>query len=460
MIGDEIGSPWNSMEGYKRVNWTGSGNCFAGHWYTEFGLDEKQQSVEKGKGLEAWNRLWKQPEQNSYELDTIKLAFARWPEASAQERTIELSKTVDELRQRNSLTDTGPDMSLIGPGDAYVRALAAAGQPVSEENLRPERPDAGPVLLLRNGNLAKVYEDLVMAIQDAQDGDVIELRTDGTLSGGITAGSGRQLTIKSAAGYRPVVSGLTVHKDRLILEGLVIENGLFASGGHVVDDPSKPFPADGGIVRMSNCSVVSEVLGGSVSGWLYPTEGGAPVIQNCDFSNVGLAVPAKSNATISNSVLCWMWLTTTGTAQNSGQLTFDRCLVWKPSSQAGRWGAYMVTRGTSHVRWNQSLFVVDMPLVADGTVLNQDAKPITYEMFTGERNAFIMPSTWNSLRLDGFRSKLGLKLNGIELPPLEFDPNQFVIQRDLSPGYKPRPDGTDYGVDLDRLMQAVSKRVH
>jgi hypothetical protein len=120
----------------------------------------------------------------------------------------------------------------------------------------------------------------------------------------------------------------------------------------------------------------------------------------------------------------------------------------------------MVTRGTSHVRWNQSLFVVDMPLVADGTVLNQDAKPITYEMFTGERNAFIMPSTWNSLRLDGFRSKLGLKLNGIELPPLEFDPNQFVIQRDLSPGYKPRPDGTDYGVDLDRLMQAVSKRVH
>ena len=54
-----------------------------------------------------------------------------------------------------------------------------------------------------------------------------------------------------------------------------------------------------------------------------------------------------------------------------------------------------------------------------------------------------------------FQAKYKTDADSIELPPWEFDPAQWRILRDKSPGYEPRQDGTDYGADIDRLTKAI-----
>lgn len=446
----EYGAQWHSMKGYQRVDWLGSENCYAGHWYTEYEMNDQQQAIVKAQGLAAWNQRWKQPEQNSREVPSMMLEFGRIQNLTAPERTNQISLVIDGLRKQQAMGEIGPDINLIGPGDPYVRALAAAGHPVPENELRPERPEQGPVLLLRNGKLIKAYEQLEPAMHDAIDGDVLELRTDGNVGVVSTAGTGRHMTIRSAPGYRPIIDAFGNHNDRVTLEGLFIKIACLASGGFWTGVPAKPFPSEGGFERIINCSIISTAENGQVvSGWLYPKHGAAPVVQNCDFSNVEFAVPPKTNATISNSILCWMRLTTTGTPETTSRVTFDRCLAWNPTSLAGQAGHVMVTSGTNRIEWNRSLFVTDyapLPGMSLEDVVG----------FTGDKNVFMISTTWGNHRLDRFRNKFGLPVNGVELPPLEVDPAQWRIQKEMSVGYKPRPDGSDDGVDVDRLIKAIT----
>ena len=98
------------------------------------------------------------------------------------------------LKEGGVSTEAGPDWNLVGPGEAYVRALAAekaSKQPESGSSasrlprLRPAPPSGGPFVLIRAGNEERGFVGLQEALYAASNtGDVIEVRTDGPFPGG------------------------------------------------------------------------------------------------------------------------------------------------------------------------------------------------------------------------------------------------------------------------------------
>lgn len=79
--------------------------------------------------------------------------------------------------------------------------------------------------------------------------------------------------------------------------------------------------------------------------------------------------------------------------------------------------------------------------------------------WSGNDNVFSVPGTYNygsrPLNFSDHRTQWQSDQNSLELAPLEFLPTQWRIDRAESPGYKPKPNGSDYGVDVDRLQKVL-----
>ena len=90
-------------------------------------------------------------------------------DATEAEQAAAVRAAVEAQRRRSGgrLADVGPDAALLGPGEAYVRALATSGKPVPAARLRPEALDGGPYVLLREGEEVRGYAALPEAIDAA-----------------------------------------------------------------------------------------------------------------------------------------------------------------------------------------------------------------------------------------------------------------------------------------------------
>ncbi len=151
--------------------------------------------------------------------------------------------------------DVGPDWNIVGPGQGYLRALAATGHAVPEDQLSPEASEEGTIMLFHEGRAPQGFPNLSAAITAAGDGDVVAIHTGGAVAGDVWtqqkgARQGKRLTLRAGYGYRPTVGAL----------GLAPGDVWSIEGLHFTGDVSvicSKLQADEKVVsslRLANCS--------------------------------------------------------------------------------------------------------------------------------------------------------------------------------------------------------------
>lgn len=211
------------------------------------------------------------------------------------------------------------------------------------------------------------------------------------------------------------------------------------------------FPGRGVLVRMQNCRFLGPNI--QCGGWMNAEEGQIPEIHNCDFDTLALGLKAD-RVRISNSVFECLWLGCEFGASRVPVLEIDRSVFWNPDAHAAG-----VLSGISPLiglaplalESRQSLYVNSRSLMR-----NQD-----YLQWSGDQNIFQLSAhgpLGDKLRLDEWQSELKTDPDSVELRPFEFDPARWRILRDKSDKYEPRPNGSDYGANIDHLIEVLTSK--
>lgn len=447
----------------SKVDWVGRENLFRGIWYEERGVDGKLISI----NLAAWNKQWKQPEQNSQEISEIAFAGARSADWSSIEHIAEIRSRVEQIKSGNRLSRLGPDWSVIGVGDNYLRALASQGNASPKRQVRPAVHPDGPIVLIRNQSDIKGFLTLTAAIGAAESGDVIEIRTDDPIPGVVWDGKPRRLTLRAAAGYSPIInSDVLLPQDHLIVEGLTFRGVLGASGNPPWNwdwkSGSPPFSAKGSIERLTDCVFLAPERGKSTDGvrvWgRFNGEGErVPEIDNCVLPTVAAGIAEGKQIRIRNSVLASAWVSVDGRKQ-PGKLEILDCVFWTPDS-GGTFAPCSI-----HIKSPLAMSSQDSLFVSPGDLVSTNDIKACFQGWTGSRNVYVKPGCFvdsiydssGSIRtLDELQKSRKTDSDSVELLPLSFDAENWKIYRERSLLYKPRGNGTDYGADIERLRNGL-----
>lgn len=443
------------------VNWQGRHNCYAGEQFGVWRRNADQHWVPVAQGLDAWNRLWKNPEQDSIEIADIRLEYERIQQMNSPDRLRDLATAMTDYVADHQLKDAGPQWELVGPGDAYVRALAASGRNIPEADLRPEQHEAGPFDLHRNNELVRSYPTLQEAVDAALDKDEIEIRMDGPCAGVYSQKGSRLLTIRSAPGYRPEIGHLVFEgTDELILEGLAIKGNLGVGDTHrFYNTVASKIRLDNRpcIRRMANCSVLSaiHVLADLCLATRDTTI--TPEIVNCDLTLMQLTLRAGGNAKFTNSVFRTIYVGTEDNGTTPGTLEVDHCLAFAPSlTNAGHMNLAIQT--PTRLTSSNTIFVSPLDLVALGSTPNPLA------LWTGTKNVYLKNSGFLGggapPLLEQHQAQLKTDLDSIELPPWEFDPSQWRVCSDSPTGKLPPAENAVFGANIEELTNVIRKKLH
>jgi serine/threonine protein kinase len=227
----------------KSLHWKGVDNAFAAVREYDFARGAEIKAVAK---LADWSQIWGKDDRGSREIRGLPVAFqAIW--ASSCEEGVQSVRRSIEARRPASLPDVGPsDFDIIGPGAAYVKALEKRlGRKLTEDELRPEAVEGGPATLIRAGKVLGGFPDVPAAAAAAENGDVIELRTDHDLPWFSRTGPNeKSLTLRAGPGYRPSVEWLVLAaNDVWTIEGIRFRVFLNMTAG------------EAGQMRLVNCSL-------------------------------------------------------------------------------------------------------------------------------------------------------------------------------------------------------------
>lgn len=440
----------------SHVTWRGNDNCFSGPWHSELQPDANGVPQSTVAGLGGWRKLWPETELASREVPRLVLEWGRIQQLTGAERLREVRAACESRVATQQMPPLEINWDLIGPGEAYIKALAAEGRPVAPAELRPERFEAGPVTLIRNGVDIAGYATLQQAADVALDQDIIEIRSDDVFGYVTFNGQDRLLTLRAAPGYSPSVNALVVYQessDRLILEGLSFESNVHwsANYGFPPTQETPMFPGRGVLVRMQNCRFLGPNI--QCGGWMNAEEGQIPEIRNCDFDTLALGLKTD-RVRISNSVFECLTLGSEFGRSVPPHLEIDTSVFWNPDAHTvGILGGISPLVGLSPmaIESRQCLYVNSRALMQ-----NQD-----YIQWSGDQNIFQLsgqgPVT-NKVRFDEWQAELKSDPNSAELRPFEFDPAQWRILRDKSDKYAPRPDGSDYGANIDHLVEVLTSK--
>ena len=237
------GLPIAQDEFSRRLRWQGKGNWYAGLAKVPTGL----------QGIAGWNSLLPEPEVDSHDLPELPFAWSTDVPRNVKEATSWWQSRLAAARDTSELADLGPDLSLVGPGDAYVRGLAAEGRPVPQDQLRPEPLSGGPVVLMHRGQ-DRGFPKLSDAFDAAADGDIIEIRADRPLDAANTGANRGASTLRAGAGYRPAIE-----KRRIMVQAgtsLAIEGLHFLSDSGLETEWQDGLPQDkqARIRRLAYCA--------------------------------------------------------------------------------------------------------------------------------------------------------------------------------------------------------------
>ena len=203
---------------------------------------------------------------------------------------------------------------------------------------------------------------------------------------------------------------------------------------------------------MMNCTGLAETNKCVVDAWLFGDGDSIPEIVNCNFGALRIGLRSGGTARLRNSVFAYCHPNVESRAALPGTLEIERCVFWLPEPAVNVWAASVVSLSAIKTQAHGSIFVSPVDLT--------NSHPHLID-WTGSGNAFVKPLAFRHgiqpLQLEQFQTDSHTEADSIELPPWEFDPAQWRILRDKSPGYQPRPDGTDYGADIDRLVNAINR---
>jgi len=422
------------------VSWRGRGNLYVGPtqflaWQHHDQPDVTEYVV---KDFAAWKEMWG-GEEGSQHVERVAFQPAAFLQSESEAAMVWLQAASDGIRRELGppTKDFGPRWDLIGPGPAYVRALAQDGHPVPPDQLRPEELEDGPFVLLRQGKAAGGYPSLQLALNAVQDGDILEIRTDGPVAGGDlgapTSGP-RAVTLRAAPGYRP---GIT---SRIFSDGanLLTVEGLHFHNAELSVPPGKPA---GGLVRIANCAF--DGAGKLTAVYRPAASGGRLEVQNC-FIPRGIRTTRRekedtSAVAISNSVLGFVGADFVGTDDATDRIPLDirQSIVGTPLLAEDRvagpcvWGPFVVT--------------------AEACLFHGGGVQDTRRPWRGSGNVF---AVYFGRPLEQLRGESKSPEEGsVEADSAIFDPQNWRLLPS-SPGYRAGPDGKDMGADVSRVASS------
>lgn len=452
--------------------WTGRDNLYVGP-------DAFVGMAEPGAtphNLATWSKFWGDKEQNGHQAEW---AWYAWDEVRRKGQEPEgvikvLAPVTAEIakKQGNAFADLGPQWDIVGPGEAYVRALAAAGKPVEKDKLRPSPLPEGPFVLLRGDQVVGSYAAPDDAFVNAGDNDTIEIRTDDPVGRITTTGDKkRQLTLRAAPGYRPVCDGGLAMGSKnltLIIEGLHFR--AFVGAGFSGD--STEMTEKNSIARMANCSFSSDMVfrqyagRWSVNGINGPrfrtADGAGGEIVNCLIpGTVATTSFDEDKLTIRNSVVGIVRLQCKSSGRRN--LELDRCIVWNPCNDHPAISVGTIDPDKIKA---QLAITANRTLFEPGSNFIMLYKGVELANWSGQTNVY-RPGhrCWLNLQ-DAARPVTDVKewalrwnsdADSIEADPIDYDPQQWRLLPG-SPGYQAGPDGKDLGADVSRIATIVQHK--
>lgn len=451
------------------IDWQGEGNLYCPFPLLGHTTKDADGNDVIEHPLDAWARWMKrdarEPGSQIAAWPHWQLAAARWADdTNAMEI---LQQQIDSTIPPEVRHEIGPNWEILGVGDAYVRALAASGRPVSESDLRPEAISGGACVILRNGKEHQGFPTLQTAIDASIDKDIIEIRTDRNVGRGYQADRQRQLTIRAGAGYSPEVA--TIQSCRLNLEGLRFAQG---EGVYGIDDSPEVPPEQ--IIRISNCVIPAneQNIGNGIGSVSIYHESGVTavpiVVQNCLIEGaIDLKRQPGQPIRFENCVLPRIRFTTPsgepGAEADSGAkhlVHFDRCAVWSPELRHGRTDLVLSSAGESSN--------IQIELVAERTLFETPGAIRTDSLssLSGGKNLFrigyhywlVTPgqggAPQNVSCLDDAQLEATAVTDSFEGYPLAWDPWQWKLLPS-SPGFQAGAGGKDIGADIQHIADSL-----
>ncbi len=457
------------------LEWHGRDNLYSGKLINEppYGGTDFETNPERRprKGIAGWEALWGPDESGAQSVPESIFAWAEIYRLEPQNALAALRRITEQARAAQRLDQVGPDWDIVGPGDAYLRALAASGRPVPKEHIRPEPEEAGPLALVRNGRTVGSHPTLNQALGTATDGDVIEIRSDGEFPDvtfwSLPEGT-RTLTLRAAPGYRPTLCGrIDVQLGNAVaFEGMTFRDAHLACAG-----PEKG--RVGRVFRLANCAASGRFRATGESGHSLlhdgcPT-GEAPLeIINCLLYGRNGTVgqiefrELHGSAVIRNSVLSRLYIHSLD--GGAPRLSLDHCVYWNPDTGADVTSSWIEDRPQGReaaLSAQDTLFELTGPLF--GLWLPAADTKTGSVRWKGDRNVYrnaLAPFAsslgagvlWQDIPLiggerNGWQSE---DTGSVVADPVIHDPSQWRLLPD-SPGYHSGPGGRDPGADVQRI---------
>lgn len=446
--------------------WQGRDNLYVGRQALMTVLEEVKDPV---AGLKAWAEFWGADEERGHEAEWAHYA---WDEVRRQgsdpQRAIQvLSPIAASLASQHgpAFQELGPDWALVGPGDAYVCALEAAGKLVALDQLRPAPLADGPFVLIHADKVVRGFAKIGDAVAAAVSGDVIEIRTDDPFGRCPLQGDQpRQLTIRAAPGYRPVAEDgfdFASKNLSLVIEGLHFSKFPLGAG---LGGDSTEAAVQNSIARVANCSFTSQsdfvrfagrLSRNGINGPRFESADGKPgEIVNCLIPGmVSMTLPANGKLLVKNSVVSQIQIL----AATSGAraLELERCIVWNPCGD---------TTSIEFKATNPQKVKSEIVVSARHTLFESGARFIfSHEgtrvtRWTGAGNVYRVghrvwltePAKPGAIGLADWKRLWNSDADSIEADPVDYAPQQWKLLPG-SPGYRAGPDGQDLGADISRI---------
>ena len=240
-----VNNRWGMPDEVKdHVHWLGKDNSYAGLWKGPDG---------KTPGLRSRNWQLGQAESGSREVAEVPLAWRTDLPGDAAGAISWWQSRLTRARAESGIENLGPDLSLIGSGDAYVRALAADGHPVAKEQLRPEPHPAARSCWSATARNVRGFLSLPAAMAAAADGDILRIRSDRPQDEAEVPQNRGSITLRAGPGYRPTIAKpLAVDcGTALAVEGLTFSDGSFLGTKW---REGVPLESEGRISRLASCT--------------------------------------------------------------------------------------------------------------------------------------------------------------------------------------------------------------
>lgn len=219
----------------------------------------------------------------------------------------EWEKAVDDLARASALKPD--DVEVWNERSRVATALGNDDQAAAF--LARVQELEGAFVLLGSKGVERKFDTLGEAVEAAHDGATIEIRGQGPFVLRPMDLGVKNLTIRAAPGYTPVLQGGPVAEGekapllstdaRLVLEGLHLQQRAGSPRGR-----SLIYVSDKGTLFLANCRLVISGSAAAVYGYRAP----ALTLRNCEllrksegYFNIGWTVPDKGQLAISNCVL-------------------------------------------------------------------------------------------------------------------------------------------------------------